>query len=365
MAKKKKTSQSPENKKIADAKLAFMKGAAEQSGGIVSLDSAGFKEYINNGPRPYHLLVSLTAIGPRTNCQVCHHVHAEMSALATAYEKQRQSREARIASGEEDEDPDYKPTFFVSIDVTHNREIFDALGLNTAPTVTVVPPKLTAGTPEVGKFLNKLPSKYRFTSISFTTDANEIMAFVDKFTGDSVQVVKEAGYTDLIKVVIVLGGGGFVLFRYFDKLATLRKNQVLFVVAAWLFYGYCMSGGMFNNIRGTEFTGRDQQGNTRYVHGGARDQYAAEGYMMGFCYLGAGYLLVVLNSTAFAPASKDKDKKNKTKKTTTVWEDLVQAVTDLAEKAPALLVMCVFLCWFQILSVYTLKNGSYRFGFVR
>merc|ERR1719471_2493607 len=119
------------------------KSAEASSRGLVNISGYDFEKFISRGPRPYFCLVILTALSSG-NCQPCEQLNPAIEELAGIVEEQR----AKIA----DSRPNDVDIFVVNADFANNRNVFQKLGLSTAPMVVLVPPSKSRKEIPLSKF---------------------------------------------------------------------------------------------------------------------------------------------------------------------------------------------------------------------
>ena len=118
---------------------------------------------------------------------------------------------------------------------------------------------------------------------------------------------------------------------------------------------------MYNIIRGTQWAENRRDGSVNYINGDARDQFAAEGLIIGVLNLAAAIALVIVNTrgyTVSSPAGTAAASKSKP----SPMQHLMNALGPFLSPGVCL-ALAVFL-WSRILGIYTQKNGHYRMGWV-
>ncbi|GAA5884945.1 hypothetical protein JCM3774_000859, partial [Rhodotorula dairenensis] len=128
----------------ASAKYDKYRSLAQRHGGLVSLNAAGYDE-LTAAPRDYSVTVVLTALGDAVKCGPCKLLQPEYAQLA------KQWSSAKKGEGEEH--------IFAYLDFEKGPEIFQRLGLQTAPTFQLfmptegarATPRLSAETIDFGR----------------------------------------------------------------------------------------------------------------------------------------------------------------------------------------------------------------------
>ncbi|KAJ3347520.1 oligosaccharyl transferase subunit ost3/OST6 [Allomyces javanicus] len=90
--------------------------------GVMILDALAFN-VITEAPRNYSVVVVLTAMSPQIGCAACHRFEPEFKAVSYSRSKA----------------PGQHPLYFASIDFESGREVFQCLGLQSAPNVFLYP----------------------------------------------------------------------------------------------------------------------------------------------------------------------------------------------------------------------------------
>jgi len=137
-----------DHKPSAEA-LRFSALAASSPDGVIKLDSKTF-DAITTGYREWSVVVQLTALGSEFKCAPCKQFDPNFRAVSKAWRK--------VPAKERD------THFFASLDFQDGRDIFQRLGLNSAPFVNFYPAKLGSRAPASGK---TDPWSYDFNSNAF------------------------------------------------------------------------------------------------------------------------------------------------------------------------------------------------------
>lgn len=341
---------------------------------LYSVSSNQFMSLIHDGPRPYWTLVSLTALNSINNCQQCVIVNELIKPVADAYNRQYNQyydMNNNIYNKLDNYTNNDIPIFFLNVDVSRNQQIFNELNLKHAPVLVLLPPTLSDKTKKLSKFLDVIPSKYKLNTLSSTPSLNDIIAFISRHTGintvnvDSGVLEKQPTFMDAIIPLTALILLGVVIFYKYNTLLQLRDYSYMssiLQVGGWIFYMYCMSGGMYNSIRGTIWADYDQKsGTTKYINSEVRDQFASEGYMMGTCMVISGAMIVMMCNKAFVYTVVDRTQANKSVNNPSTWYAPVLVLIDYIFR-PAISGAIAILAWYAVLAVYSMKNRGYNFG---
>ena len=113
----------------AEAKLQQISElAAKSKGNVITLDDSTYSYYATSKPRPYSLVVLLTATHPKFRCGVCKQMDTELAVLAHSYSK----------SAKNDDD---NKVFFVRLDYESSSKIFQSYQVNSVPLVFYLGPQ--------------------------------------------------------------------------------------------------------------------------------------------------------------------------------------------------------------------------------
>jgi len=377
IAAKKRKADTPEMRRRSQEKLrALLSLAGKSSTRIINFDSAAFQSFVNEGPRPYHLVLTFTALTSQHSCPYCHMVQAGMAPTAIAHYGRSKEVVSHVLSGgtsPADLNEDELPVFFANIDMARNGPLFKEVGFNSAPYVVLAPPRLGTTTQKSSEFMKALPQKYRF-NLQQSMSSSDFVSFVGKCTQIYVNVeTAKPGFMDLLFSLLILALIAFVGIKYGPSIIVsarqVRSVRTLLLIGGCALYCWCISGGMYNIIRGTQFAETRKDGSVNYINGDPRDQYAAEGLIIGVLNLACAGVIIIANIRAFdegfgsvtgvsgvsgVGVSKSRQQP--------VWVHLLNAI------APALSPMaCLGLAfgfWFKIVDIYSRKNWGYRYGFV-
>lgn len=102
--------------------------AARSSNGIITVDTAGYDALLKgeNGERDYGFTIVMTAMKPEFKCKPCHDFEPVYQTVAHSWRKVK--------------DPKRDTHFFAELDFANGQEVFQRLGLQSAPTVYYYPP---------------------------------------------------------------------------------------------------------------------------------------------------------------------------------------------------------------------------------
>jgi hypothetical protein len=101
---------------------------------------------------------------------------------------------------------------------------------------------------------------------------------------------------------------------------------------------------MYNIIRGTQWAEVSKDGRTSYINGDSRDQYGAEGLLMGVLNVGCGAMFVLLNVRAYNVNVPTKSK--------SPIQHLTSALGNVC--SPIVCLTGALVLWFYLIEVYTM-----------
>jgi len=362
LTKRKQLAEMPANRVKAIKKMNWLKRQTQrEAGGIISLDESQWRDYIYSGLRPYYTLLSFTALAPQQRCYICHASHAAISTIAQSYYDQEKDRLLKESDSLDSPwtNEEHMPIFFVEVDARHGLELFQKLGLNSAPSIMLLPPKISDKThPKLSTWMQSIKPRFKFTQLTHMISPDDVANFVNKIRPSAPPLRQERSInmTMLAIYVLLLAVAVVVFVKYWRQILALRSQPTLFLVGGFLIYLFAISGGMYNIIREVPFS-RPGEGGETYINRSGRDQYGAEGYLMGGANLLCALALILLNKFAF----KSDDEASKPTAMSVLDKMVVLAKSLLS---PGLCLTLVAFFWFQILSVYTIKNNYYRMGFL-
>ena len=285
----------PKQREEAQEKIDFLHQLTDKSSSrVITLDDATYKKYVLEGNRPYYVLLTFTALSPGTQCPLCHDFQRSLSMTAQQYHDDHPTTASYSSS--------QPPIFFVNIDAAKNRDIFDQMKLNTAPTSIFLAPRLTNKPLKLATVVSAAGGKQRYV-LQQRNHPHDIVTFVHKNTGQQITINYNAVNGEEIVIgVLAAATVLFVLHYYFDQLMAFRTNpniRFFLCLLGWLLYMWCISGGMYNIIKGNIFAHSEKDKPTEYISPEGRDQYGAEGLILGFLNIAASFALVLLNLRAF------------------------------------------------------------------
>lgn len=120
--------------------------AAKSKGNVITLDDSTYAYYATATPRPYNLVVFLTANHPKFKCGVCKQIDSELALLASSYVQQTKTAK------------ETQNTFFLRLDYESSQKTFSSYSLNSVPMLFYIASEGSSYSKGLHSFLSFLPS---------------------------------------------------------------------------------------------------------------------------------------------------------------------------------------------------------------
>lgn len=209
--------------------------SAKSRGNMITLDDSTYQYYAAAKPRPYSLIVFMTAAHPKFKCNICKQIDQEMSMVAQAYNKAIDSKK---------EDP---AVFFVRLDYESAPKTFQSYGTQSVPMLFHIPPSGAADR-EGKEFVINGRDKYQ---VPASPDAESIAGFLRDRTGISVEI-KRSMIMSYVVLAVVFGIMIALVKPVIDSLPFLLgliRNTKLWAMVSAGVYTCAISGLIFDIIR--------------------------------------------------------------------------------------------------------------------
>lgn len=294
--------------------------------GLISTNGGDFNELVGGGPRPYRLFAWVTSNSG--SCSMCNDMRGELEILADGFEKARYPN----ATSEEAA----HRVFFVELDGTRHFDFFKTLDIKYIPHLYHIPPtKTNKRKPWARLFKDEI-------TLEQTWKADDIERNLRSRTRMELAIERPPEPINWAGIFMtVVGGGGMLVF--FSTVGRPMLKYMLspatMLVVSFLFFAFCVSGGMYNRIRNVPWD--DGQGNM--IAPSSRGQYGAESVMVGFLYVLLSLSIILLNTSVHS-----------LKMSSAAARNIVAAGV----------LFVFFLLWRYMLQIYNVKNGGYNSGFV-
>lgn len=223
--------------------------------------------YVKHKPRNYSVIVMLTALNPQRKCGVCQEASEEYKILANSY---------RLSSSFSNK------VFFAMLDYDDGQEIFQQLGISSAPTFLHFP----------GKGKRKQGDTYDIQSRG--PNAEQMAKWVLDRTGIPVRIFRPPNYTGTVILILTLFMVGSFLYIRRNSLEFLQSNNLWASLCIFIIL-FMLSGQMWNHIRGPPMYHRNpSNGMISYIHTSSQSQLVAETYIVFLIYAAIvfGFILI-------------------------------------------------------------------------
>lgn len=206
--------------------------ALKSRGNMVTLDDSTYQYYATATPRPYSLIVFMTAAHPKFKCSICKQIDHEMSLVAQAYSKQSK---------------DDQKVFFVRLDYESAPKTFQSYGVQSVPMLFHIAPSVSADKSDKD-FTVSTRDKYQ---IPASPDVESIAGFLRDRTGVSVEI-KRSMIMSYVLLAVVFAIMAALVKPVIDSLPTilaLVRNTGLWALVSAGVYTCAISGLIFDIIR--------------------------------------------------------------------------------------------------------------------
>eukprot|EP01084_Bolivina_argentea_P022435 41691_1 len=321
---------------------------SDKTAGLVEISGSDFEKFISRGPRPYYSLVILTALSSG-NCQPCEQLHPSIKELAQTIEEQRN----KILRNNNDDgnifsDSDNMDVFILNADFSNNRNVFQKLGLSTAPTLVMVPPSKTKKEIPLNRFFKSIPTKYQYslTSGRSAEDIGNWIVSTSKIKW--LQFGSKLELPPMQYVIAVIIVAPIILYLGRKIIDKLRRAMIIYTIICTAAYSFVIGGGMFSSIRSTPWLHKEG-GKIGYISHMSRYQFGIETYVVGgFNLLGglAAFIFIMAQRSGQSQMKNHKYFK---------YFKYVPTFIPLAAMVAG---------WYGIMWCYNFKNGHYNMGHV-
>lgn len=252
---------------------------------IITLDDSTYEYYAITKPRPYSLIVFLTATHPKFKCSVCRAFDTEFQILSKSYLAVSKKSDASF------------PLYFIRLDYDSSERIFKNYDVNIVPIVYHIGPFL--GDLGVGEFEVSARDKYVLQS---SPEAETIARFVRDCTGIDIPIKRSKlwTYVAILGIFIVLSLLVKPVILSLPYWLELIQCRSIWGAVSALVYTCAISGLIFDIIRLPPMYYADPQtGQIMFFYDDSGSQFVIEGFIVGFLNLVCAGSLIFL--TALAP----------------------------------------------------------------
>eukprot|EP01038_Epipyxis_sp_PR26KG_P014015 gene14015-18796_t len=298
--------------------------AAKSKGNVITLDDSTYAYYAVTKPRPYTLIVFLTAAHPKFKCTICKQIDNELTLVAESYAAESKTR------------TDGEKVFFLRLDYESSQKVFQNYAINSVPLLFHIPPYVGSEKIEGKEYEISARDKYQ---VPQDPDAESMVQFLRDRTGVSV-TIKRSMIGTYILVLVIFGIIAALVPPIINSLPfwlkIIQAKPLWLIVSAGV-YTCAISGLIFDIIRSPQmYYANPQTGQIMFFYPQSGNQFVVEGFVIGFLNLAcAGALIFV---ATVAPNFKDEQ----------------------ARTVAMLTGICIFgVCFRMVRSLYIMKNNWY------
>lgn len=295
-------------------------------GGVISLTSSSFVDYVIEQSRPYNLVVLFTTTSEKYKCATCEEIQGYFYQVAYSYKESGGELPSVSESGQKS-----RATFFGILEYgPDSHAIYQKFGFVSVPNILVTSPRsvLDEGT----KFAVHKEDVWEF-NMGSEVFAQKVADFVNSRVGKNIEI-KTSTIEALASLIYTLVALGLLCYAAYSLRALLLLPFVWWV-AGMTVYIICMAGVVYDIIHGVPWIGSNNKGEAEFINSGQRSQYGFEGFLMSFIISLAGISIVGLNMVA---------------KMNNAWN---------MRLVGTICVTMLLYCLFKVLSVYRVKASWY------
>lgn len=218
-----------------ETKLQQISDLARKSGGnVITLDDSTYPYYAINKPRPYSLIVLLTALNPKYKCALCKNLDKEYTLLAESYREHIKQKKQ-------------KPTvFFLRLDYEQAPRVFQSYETASVPMIFHIP--IYQGERVTKDYEILIKDRMH---LSNEPDVEALLKFVKQKANVDFDIKRSMFYA---YVALVLLFGVVVLLinpviKYMPLLLKIIQFKPLWMFVSAAVYTCAISGFIFDIIR--------------------------------------------------------------------------------------------------------------------
>jgi hypothetical protein len=204
---------------------------------VITLDDATYSYYAITKPRPYTLIVFLTAAHPKFKCGICKQIDSELTVLADSYAKLMIKRK------------DEKDIFFIRLDYETSQKVFNSYAVSSVPLIFHLSPLLSTDNLKPGSEYEILHrDKYTVPS---DPDAESMALFLADRTNVTVDIERTMLFVYLALVIIFIVIAALVqpVINSLPFWLRLIQLKPLWIAVSFGVYTCAISGFIFDIIR--------------------------------------------------------------------------------------------------------------------
>ncbi|KAL5604293.1 hypothetical protein BROUX41_002266 [Berkeleyomyces rouxiae] len=249
--------------KSADPFAAFH-ATSLQSAAPVKLNTALYTE-VTASQRDYSVAVLLTAMDARYQCQLCREFQPEWDILAKSWIKGDSAGESKMIFG--------------TLDFNDGREIFQQLGLQTAPVLLHFPPTK-------GPHAKPSPDPVRYDFASGPQTAEVAHAWIARNLPGRLHpaVKRPIDYVAWATNAVMVSGSLTLAAVMWPYIIPMIRSRNLWAAVSLIAILVFTSGHMFNHIRKVPYVAMTREGGISYFAGGFQNQLGLETQVIAAIY---------------------------------------------------------------------------------
>ncbi|KLT43845.1 putative dolichyl-diphosphooligosaccharide-protein glycotransferase [Cutaneotrichosporon oleaginosum] len=291
--------------------------SASARDGVVSLTAETFDE-LTSPDREWGATIVLTALPAGYKCAPCHDFDPVYRAVARSWRRKPASvRDQHV---------------FAELDFANGQEVFQRLGLTSAPTVFYYPP--AAGERKAAK-----TGAVNFDLNRAGLGVPPLHAWVKSTTPEPFDMYMPKSPVPFILAPLLLAMALYAGYTARAVLLPVLTSRIVWGVATTLLCILFTSGYMWNKIKNAPYVQAGPGGRVSWVAGGYQNQLGLESQVVGALYGVLALTVVVLS--VFIPAQSSPAKQ---RVGTYLWLALLIVLFSL------------------LIRLFKLKNGGYPFG---
>jgi oligosaccharyltransferase complex subunit gamma len=217
-----------------DAKLAqITELAAKSKGNVITLDDATYSYYAVSKPRPYTLVVFLTAAHPKFKCSICKQIDNELTLLAESYAKAPHDTS--------------NPVFFLRLDYESSQSVFQKYGVTSVPLLFHMGPQM--GAEKAGTEYD-ISARDRF-QVPPDPDAESLATFLADRANVSITIERSkiGSYLILLAVFAILAALVQPMIHALPTILMILQWKPLWMAVSCGVYTCAISGLIYDIIR--------------------------------------------------------------------------------------------------------------------
>ncbi|KAF9321219.1 oligosaccharyl transferase subunit ost3/OST6 [Podila horticola] len=245
----------PSGEALLAKKVARLSAKASANKGIINLDSSAFEDVMSK-PRNYSVVVLFTAISPEFNCVPCLNFDPEYKLVASGWSKLAEKSQL----------------YFSVLDFKAGQEIFQKMGMNSAPSVLYFPATASQSTQD----------RYDFGRLGF--QAEPFANWLNARAGTSIKVQRPINYMDLSIKIIGVISCLFTGYQLITKAGKILGSKYVWSAVSMFTIFIMISGHMWNQIRNPPYTAPGRDGRPGFIAQGFQNQFGLESQIVAVLY---------------------------------------------------------------------------------